>query len=207
MESNIPKQFLILSGIPVIFHSIYRFFQFDPRIQLVVALPEQYFSLWQGLCKKLEFNHDHLLTKGGQTRYDTVKNALLFIPDNHLVAIHDAVRPLVSKTTIERGFLDALTFGNAIPSVPVSESVRWIDKSKNRPVNREHLRNIQTPQIFKASLIKTAYLQINNNSFTDDAGVLEAMGETIHLFEGNGENIKITYPTDLQFAESMMKNF
>lgn len=205
MNSNIPKQFLELAGTPVILHSIYSFLKFDPSLQLIIALHENYFSYWHDLCKKYSFSHAHSLAKGGETRFQTVKNALTQIPDDRIVAIHDAVRPLVSNDTIERGYRDALTFGNAIPVIPVNDSIRWSEGKKNQTVDRQHLRIVQTPQVFEASLIKRAYYRITNDSFTDDAAVLEAMGETIHLFEGNHENIKITHPDDLVIAQALMK--
>jgi 2-C-methyl-D-erythritol 4-phosphate cytidylyltransferase len=205
MNSNIPKQFLELGNLPVILHSINSFIKFDPSMQVVIALPENYFSYWKDVCEKYSFTCTHSLAKGGETRFRTVKNALTQIPDDRIVAIHDAVRPLVSLDTIERGYRDALTFGNAIPVIPVNESVRWSEGKKNQPVDREHLRIVQTPQVFESSLIKRAYSRITNDSFTDDASVLEAMGETIHLFEGNRENIKITHSDDLVIAQALVK--
>jgi len=206
MNSDIPKQFLVLANLPVILHSIFAFTKFDPSIQVVIALPEIYFTYWNDICEKHVFIYPHTLSKGGETRFHSVKRALTLIPDDRIVAIHDAVRPLVSESTIERGYRDALTFGNAIPVIPVSESIRWSEGRKNQSIDREHLRIVQTPQVFDASLIKRAYNRITNDSFTDDASVLEAMGETIHLFEGNRENIKITHPDDLMVAEALMKH-
>jgi 2-C-methyl-D-erythritol 4-phosphate cytidylyltransferase len=205
MNSEIPKQFMELDGLPVILHSIYSFIQFDPLLQLVVALPENYFSYWHELCEKYSFSFVHSLAKGGETRFHTVKKALSQVPDDRIVAIHDAVRPLISKATIEKGYRDALTFGNAVPVIPVIESIRWSEGKKNQTVDREHLRVVQTPQVFEAGLIKRAYARITTDSFTDDAAVLEAMGETIHLFEGNPENIKITHADDLFIARALLK--
>jgi len=205
MNSDIPKQFLELAGLPVILHSIYSFIKFDPSLELVIALPVNYFSYWHDLCEKYSFTYAHSLAEGGETRFLTVKKALALIPDDRIVAIHDAVRPLVSYNTIETGYRDALTFGNAIPVIPVNESIRWSEGKKNQTVDREHLRIVQTPQVFESSLIKRAYNRITDDSFTDDASVLEAMGETIRLFEGNRENIKITHPDDLLIAQALMK--
>ena len=206
MNSDIPKQFLVVDELPVILHSINAFTDSDPSVQVVVALPESYFPYWKDLCLKYSFLHKHTLSKGGETRFETVKRALSLIRDDRIVAIHDAVRPLVSRNTIEQGYRDAVTFGNAIPVVPLNESVRWSEGRKNHPVDRERLRVVQTPQVFDAGLIKRAYGRITGESFTDDASVLEAMGETIHLYEGNRENIKITYPEDLLIAQSLVKS-
>lgn len=204
MNSEIPKQFLVLAGIPVIMHSIRAFIQVDPQMKVVVALPENYFTYWQDLCEKYRFHQSHALSRGGETRFHSVRNALAHIPDDTLVAIHDAVRPLVSRKTIEEGYRNALTFGNAVPAIPVSESIRWTEGDKNQPVSRENLKIIQTPQVFDAGLIKRAYQRLASEDFTDDAGVLEAMGESIHLYEGNRENIKITHPDELVIAEALM---
>jgi 2-C-methyl-D-erythritol 4-phosphate cytidylyltransferase len=203
MNSEVPKQFHILAGLPVIMHSIRAFASFDPEIQIIVALPENYYSYWIDQCEQFGFVTAHTLSKGGESRFQTVKNALAMINENSIVAIHDAVRPLVSQKTIETGYRDALTFGNAIPSIPVSESIRWTDGKKNQPVDREKLRMIQTPQVFDINLIRRAYQRVNSDDFTDDASVLEAMGEPIHLFEGNRENIKITHPGELVIAGAL----
>jgi 2-C-methyl-D-erythritol 4-phosphate cytidylyltransferase len=205
MQSDTPKQFLLVGGLPIIFHTFEAFINYDPSIEIVIALPEHLFEGWKELGEKLNFHHEHILSKGGETRFQTVKNALSYIDDDRIVAIHDAVRPFVSRQTIDQGFRDALTFGNAIPVITVNESVRWVDGKKNQPIDRDRLRIVQTPQIFEASMIKRAYQRVNREIFTDDASVVEAMGETIHLFEGNRENIKITYPYELQLAEVLIK--
>lgn len=206
MDSDTPKQFLVMGGLPVIFHSINAFIRFDPSMQVVVALSENHFSYWRELCERYSFTASHTLSKGGETRFQTVRQGLALIPDDRIVAIHDAVRPLVSQRTIEQGFRDALTFGNAVPVIPLNESVRWSEGKKNQPVDRDRLRIVQTPQVFESSLIKRAYGRIPGEGFTDDASVLETMGETIHLYEGNRENFKITYPGDLILAEAFLRS-
>jgi 2-C-methyl-D-erythritol 4-phosphate cytidylyltransferase len=205
MNSETPKQFISIAGLPVIMHTINAFIRFDNTIHVVVVLPEFYFSYWKELCREHHFSYPHILAKGGETRFHSVKNGLASVPDDNVVAIHDAVRPLVSQKTIEEGFRNVLRFGNAIPVIPVNESMRWREGMKNQPVNRENLVIIQTPQVFEASLIKRAYNRVSSESYTDDATVLEAMGETIHLYEGNRENIKITHPDDLLISEILLK--
>jgi 2-C-methyl-D-erythritol 4-phosphate cytidylyltransferase len=204
MHSDVPKQFLMLGALPVIFHSVNAFLRFDAAIQVVIGLPEDLFSPWEELCRKHSFTAAHTLSKGGKTRFETVKHALALVDDDRVVAIHDAVRPLVSAETIDRGFRDVLAFGNAVPVMPVSESLRWSEGKKNHAVDRDHLRIVQTPQVFDAALIKRAYARLREGAFTDDASVLEAMGETIHLYEGNRENIKITFETDLLVAQALV---
>jgi 2-C-methyl-D-erythritol 4-phosphate cytidylyltransferase len=205
MQSDVPKQFLPLAGKPIIFHSIEVFTSLYPEIQVIIALPEDYFSYWNDLCEKYSFKIKHQLSKGGERRFHTVKNALALVPDDNLVAIHDAVRPLVSKKTVEEGFRNVLAFGNAIPAIPVNDSYRWTDGNASQPVDRDNLRIIQTPQVFQASIIKRAYQRVNDPAFTDDASVAEAMGEIIRLYEGNRENIKITHPDERAVAEALIR--
>jgi 2-C-methyl-D-erythritol 4-phosphate cytidylyltransferase len=142
--------------------------------------------------------------KGGTTRYYSVRNGLKFVHSPGLVAIHDGVRPFVSLDTIQRCFSVAEELGNAIPSISPVESLRIFTKTGNKPVNRLHVKQIQTPQVFSAELIKKAYLQDYKPEYSDDATVLEATGEKINLIEGNRENIKITNPEDLIISTALL---
>jgi 2-C-methyl-D-erythritol 4-phosphate cytidylyltransferase len=130
---------------------------------------------------------------------------LEFIDEPGIVAIHDGVRPLVSKETLSRVFLKAEQEGNAVPVVAVSETLRLVKQDESEPINRENYRMIQTPQCFHSDLLKRAYQQDYKDSFTDDATVVETLGFKINLVEGNRENIKITHPGDLKFAEALLK--
>lgn len=203
MGTDIPKQFLELSGKPVLMHTIERFWSFDVSIKIVTVLPEDQMGYWEELQKKHSFSIPCTLVKGGPARFFSVKNGLEMIEDSSLVAIHDGVRPLVSLDTIKRCFDAAQKFGNAVPVISPADSVRMITEQGNMPVNRQFLRIIQTPQVFDSKLIKKAYLQDYSPEFTDDASLLEKTGETIHLVEGNRENLKITNPEDLAVAEAL----
>ena len=204
MGTDIPKQFLELAGKPVLMHSIERFRAFDNTIGIIVVIPENQFALWESLKEKHSFSVSHTLVKGGPSRFFSVKNGLQNVDDNAIVAIHDGVRPLVSTDTIMRCFSAAGEFGNAIPVISLSDSVRMVTEKGNIPVDRNCLRIIQTPQVFKAGLIKKAYLQDFRPETTDDAMLLEKTGEKIHLVEGNRENIKITNPEDLTIAGALI---
>lgn len=204
MQSNIPKQFLTLSGKPILMHTIEAFHSFSRRIEIILVLPTEFKAKWEFLLNEYRYAIKHQIVNGGENRFESVKNGLDQVPANGLVAIHDGVRPLVSKTTIEKVFDTAQKLGNAIPVVPVAESVRQIDATHNFPVDRSRFCLVQTPQCFKANQIKTAYEKDYRKEFTDDATVLEAMGIKINLVEGNIENIKITKPSDIQFAEALM---
>ena len=203
MGTDIPKQFLELAGRPVLMHSIERFRAFDETIGIIVIIPENQFAFWESLREKYSFSVSHTLVKGGSSRFFSVKNGLGVVEDNSIVAIHDGVRPLVSTDTITRCFRAAEEFGNAIPFISPSDSVRMVSEKGSIPVDRNCLRIIQTPQVFKAELIKKAYLREFGIEYTDDAMLLETTGEIIHLVEGNRGNIKITNPEDLVIAGAL----
>jgi 2-C-methyl-D-erythritol 4-phosphate cytidylyltransferase len=203
MGTDIPKQFLELAGKPVLMHTIARFRAFDKSIKIITVLPENQLGLWEELQEKYSFSVSHTVVAGGSSRFFSVRNGLQEVEENGLVAIHDGVRPLVSIDTIKRCFSDAEKFGNAVPVISPSDSLRMITGQVNMPVNRHYLRIIQTPQVFDVKLIKKAYLQDFSPDFTDDAMLLEKTGESIHLVEGNRENIKITNPEDLAIAEAL----
>ena len=204
MNSVIPKQFLELAGKPVLMRTIERFVVYDQKIEFVVVLPPDYLNYWKELCCKFNFEIPHLAVTGGNTRFQSVRNGLDMLEGDGLVFIHDAVRPIVSMQTIRNCEDTANTYGNAIPVLQLSESLREVTGTKNEHVDRARFRLVQTPQTFRIDLIKKAFLQREQDFFTDDASVYEAMGETIYLVEGNRENIKITSPFDLLFAESII---
>jgi 2-C-methyl-D-erythritol 4-phosphate cytidylyltransferase len=203
MGANAPKQFLELAGKPVLMRTIERFRSFDVSIKIITVLPEDQLGYWEELQKKYSFSIPNTVVKGGPARFFSVKNGLDKVEDNSLVAIHDGVRPLVSTDTIKRCFDAAEKFGNAVPVISPTDSLRMITEQGNIPVNRQYLRIIQTPQVFDSKLIKKAYLQDYSPDFTDDAMLLEKTGETIHLVEGNRENLKITNPGDMAVAEAL----
>lgn len=206
MNNAIPKQFLELQGKPILMHTIEKFTSAIPEINSVVVLSLAYKEQWKTLCEKHNFTIPHQLIDGGETRFHSVKNGLECIPENCVVGIHDAARPLVNTQTIISAFATAEQKGNASPAIPLTESIREVKNSNNKAVNRNDYFIIQTPQCFQAVLIKKAFLQEYRPSFTDDASVLEAMGEKINLIDGNRENIKITNPQDLIIAEAIMQN-
>ncbi len=204
MNSAVPKQFIELHGKPMLMLTIEKFAKAIPGINIVLVLASAFNKQWKTLCKKHNFTISLQLTDGGQTRFHSVKNGLAIVPDNCLVGIHDAARPLVNKDTIINAFRAAEQKGNASPAIALNESIREVKKNRNKAVDRSNYFIIQTPQCFQSNLIKKAFLQEYRPVFTDDASVLEAMGEKINLIEGNRENIKITTPQDLIFAEAIM---
>ncbi len=204
LQRKIPKQFLKLVDKCVVMHSLKAFYDAVPGIKIILALPEQYFELWKDLCNKYSFSILHTLSKGGETRFHSVKNALKYIDQDGLIAVHDGVRPLVSSKLILKCFSVAEQFGNAVPSVSINDSVRMLEDGQYKIVKREQLKLVQTPQCFRSSILKKAYQKDYIESFTDDASVVESIGEEIHLIEGEAENIKITRDIDLLLAENFL---
>jgi 2-C-methyl-D-erythritol 4-phosphate cytidylyltransferase len=202
MHSTVPKQFIEIKGKPVIIHTIEKFLDFDEHINIIVSVHPEYMTDANFMLAEYFPEKNIHTVPGGETRFHSVKNGLHAISNkNDIVGIHDAARPFVSLETIKRCFETAALKGNAIPVSPVNESLRMITNGINKAVSREDYKIVQTPQCFVVSKIKEAFNQEYSPFFTDDATVLEGMDERIYLVEGNPENIKITNPYDLKFAE------
>jgi 2-C-methyl-D-erythritol 4-phosphate cytidylyltransferase len=205
MGTELPKQFLELCGRPVLMHTIQRFFDFDPECKLILVLPATQQEFWAKLCLDHSFSLLHQIASGGETRFHSVQNGLKLIQGEGIVFIHDGVRPLVSQQTLIRCFETAQKYGNALPVLHVSDSLRILDGDQNTSVDRNMYLIVQTPQTFSTELILKSFSQPYEPSFTDDATVVEKAGFNIQLVEGNRENIKITTPTDFIIAEALMK--
>jgi 2-C-methyl-D-erythritol 4-phosphate cytidylyltransferase len=204
MGGEVPKQFLPVGGKPVLMRTIDAFRKALGGVQIVLVLPAEQHDYWKQLCEEYGFRSPELIAKGGETRFHSVRNGLALLPDDAdaVVGVHDGVRPFVSADTIRRCYAAAAKGKAVVPVVPVVETVRQIlpdGKSMTRP--RNDYRLVQTPQTFPLALLKQAYQQPYTEAFTDDASVVEAMGKEIVMIEGNRENIKLTTPNDLCFAE------
>ncbi|NTW25687.1 MAG: 2-C-methyl-D-erythritol 4-phosphate cytidylyltransferase [Lentimicrobium sp.] len=206
MGNQTPKQFLTVGGKPLLMHTIAAFSGFDPDIKIIIVLPEIHIAFWKDLCKAYAFKITHQIVAGGAFRGESVSNGLgLITEEDALVAIHDGVRPFASHKTIETAYKLALASGTAVPVCEINDSVRIVENGVNRPFDRSSIRCIQTPQCFRLSILRKAYKLLNIKDFTDDASLVESLGYTIKLFEGNPENIKITTPFDLIIAEALIK--
>ncbi len=201
MNAGIPKQFMLLRGEPVLMHTIRAFHQCNKNFAIILALPEEHISTWHDLCRLHDFTIPHTVVAGGTTRTLSVKNALARVHDDGLVAVHDGARPMVSAGLIRAAFDAAGKYGNAIPVLPVTESLRETDHERSFPVDRTRFRIVQTPQVFQTDKLKAAYASAPGDNYSDDATVLELTGEKIHLMEGDPKNIKITVMADLEMAE------
>lgn len=209
MGGDIPKQFIPVNGMPVLMHTIRRFREYDPQMHIVLVLPKDHQDYWRQLCSEYSFTDKHDIADGGSTRFHSSQNGIMALaeaPDTDIVAIHDGVRPLVSVETIDRCFTVAAESGAAIPVLPVIDTLRYVGHADENGVNTEQGHNVlrsdyrvvQTPQTFRLALLRRAFTQPFSERFTDDASVVEALGEKVTMVDGNRENIKITTPYDLK---------
>lgn len=203
MGSSVPKQFLPVNGLPVLMHTIKRFREYDNSLRIILVLPKEQHEYWHELCKNYHFTETYTVADGGETRFHSVRNGLDMIPDDTegVVGVHDGVRPFPSVEVIKNCYETARTAKAVVPVVPVVETLlHLIDEDNSETVPRDRYRLVQTPQTFDIQLLKRAYKQPYNDSFTDDASVVDNLGEHVTLIEGNHENIKITTPFDLRIA-------
>jgi len=205
MQRDLPKQFIELAGKPILMHTIDRFYTYNPDIRIVVVLPQDQLQVWRELCKKHQFRIFHMTVPGGRTRFESVKNGLGAVHGDALVAVHDGVRPFVTEAIIAAAFQKAAEKGSAVVAVPPKDSIRELTQQGSRAVPRANYRLVQTPQCFEAGLLRRAYEQEEQEYFTDDASVVEQLGEGIALVEGSYSNIKITTPEDMLLAEVLVR--
>lgn len=201
MGGDIPKQFLPVCGKPVLMRTLEAFHVYDASIHLILVLPVSQQAYWKQLCEEYQFNLAHEIADGGETRFHSVKNGLALVKEDGLVGVHDGVRPFVSQEVIARCYDEALSLKAVIPVVGVVETVRHLTDEGSETVPRDQYKLVQTPQVFDVALLRRAYEQTYTDMFTDDASVVEALGENVYLVEGNRENIKLTTPFDLKLAE------
>ena len=206
MGSQIPKQFLPIHGLPVLMHSISRFYDFDNQIEIILTLPDDWVKYWEELCEEYNFSIQHRVVSGGEKRFHSVKNAI-----NHatgdLIAIHDGVRPLVTVETIKRCFESAQILKAAVPAIKPQAGLRIKTEEGSKKVNREEFAQTQTPQVFQRGILIRAYKQDFDASYIDAAAVVENLGVNIHVVDGNEENIKITTKKDIGYAEEVLMDW
>lgn len=209
MNSTLPKQFHLLGKQPVLMHTITRFQQAYLDAHIIVVLSVSMQSYWESLCTTYNFKPKHHIVSGGATRFQSVKNGLKFIQDKFtqqqqhdaIIAVHDGARPLLSASLLQRLYGRAEEVGAVIPAVRSINSIRVGNEAKNSAVDRDQVWQVQTPQVFAAKLLFTAYEQPEEVAFTDDASVVEKMGNIISMIDGDHFNLKITHPEDLNIAQ------
>lgn len=218
MGGDLPKQFIPVEGRPVLMRTLDAFHACDSSIQLILVLPRDHQPYWHELCREYRFTVPHRIADGGATRFHSVQSGLALVDaDEALVAVHDGVRPFVSHEVIRQCYREAAVHGAVVPVIPVVETVRQIVapppvgegggrgfEAASVTVPRDAYRLVQTPQTFCAPLLRRAYGQPYRDAFTDDASVVEALGEAVHLVDGNRENIKLTTPYDLIVAKALV---
>ena len=167
---------------------------------------------WRRYCRDRNFNCPQRLVPGGFTRFHSVKNALEYVPDGAVVAVHDAVRPLLSVDLIRTMFERMDTVRALIPVVPSVDTLAVLDKDSDgtlrdsgENVDRSRIYGAQTPQIFLSEDLKIAYNQGFDLSFTDDASVVRRYGVPLSYIAGERNNIKLTTPEDLSLAEAILQ--
>ena len=196
MGMEIPKQFIEINGKPIIIHTLEKFTKALPNAELLLVLPQTDLKRWEALSKG-SFYETIRVAIGGNSRFDSVKSGLSLIREEGIVGIHDAVRPLVSEQTIQRVFQAAVNHQAVIPVVELKDSIRQLTEKGSKAMDRSAFRLVQTPQCFQSSIIQQAYQREYDPQFTDDASLVESIGEKVHLVEGNVENIKLTTKEDL----------
>ena len=205
MGGSLPKQFALVGGEPILARTINTFRKALPASRIVVVLPAEYIDFWKNLSARFEVAK-HSLVEGGAERFYSVKNGIEALSDAvDLIAVQDGVRPFASKELILRAVKCAAETGSAIPVVKAVDSYRVVEGEESHIIDRTPLRIVQTPQIFAAPILRAAYDTDFRNEFTDDASVVEFLGEKIALCEGEYANIKITSPNDMILGEAIAK--
>jgi 2-C-methyl-D-erythritol 4-phosphate cytidylyltransferase len=205
MQSNLPKQFLLLNGKPVLYYTIDTFLKAYSDLELILVLPADHIAAGQEIIDAF-FDYERIrITEGGRTRFHSVQNGLQLITTESIIFVHDGVRCLLSTGLIHRCYEAAIEFGSAVPVIDSKDSIRIITEDGNEALERSRIKLVQTPQTFHSKILLPAYKIDYKDKYTDEATVVEAFGLKVHLVDGEEDNIKITRPVDLAVAEGMIK--
>lgn len=204
---DVPKQFRMLGGRPLVWWSIKRFYDADPQTSIILVCHPGYFDEWQLLYDSLSESDriPVMLCCGGRSRGESVCNGLMMIDDPEaVVAIHDGARPLVSSSMIKRGWESINLAEGVFPVIGVTDSLREKNGRETCPVDRDLFFVVQTPQFARAGVLKDAYNKGKDRLFTDDASLIQAAGYKVTHFQGETTNIKVTNPEDFILAEALL---
>jgi 2-C-methyl-D-erythritol 4-phosphate cytidylyltransferase len=204
MRSAVPKQFLLLRGRPVLWHTLEAFLGAYDDMRIVLVVPAEHMDAAQAIAETTRASQRVRLTPGGITRFHSVRNGLYCIDEECIVFVHDGVRCLVSQELIHRCYEQAVLSGSAIPVVDSKDSVRLVTGEGNEAVDRSRVKLVQTPQTFLSTILLPSFRVEYREAFTDEATVAEAAGHPVQLVEGEISNIKITTPMDLVIAEGLL---
>ncbi|MDD2594539.1 MAG: 2-C-methyl-D-erythritol 4-phosphate cytidylyltransferase [Bacteroidales bacterium] len=207
MGGNVSKQFVEIEGKPILRHTIEQFLSLDMDMEIIVVLPPLMKESWKQYCRESGFLSRYIMASGGITRFHSVQNAMKYVPENAIVAVHDGVRPFVTKEFLISMFREAENSPALVPVLPAVDSMREIVGNGNSaPVDRSKYVLVQTPQIFHSEILLDAYRQAFSPAFTDDASVAEAAGYKVKLCPGSRYNLKITTPEDLKVATAIFQS-
>ena len=207
MKSEVPKQFMLLNGKPVLYYAINTFLETYDDCRIILVLPEEHVAAGQEIIDAF-FGYDNIeLVIGGRTRFHSVQKGLELVDDeDSIIFVHDAVRPLVSGELIKRCYDSVSKYGSAIPVTDCKDSVRVITSEGNEAADRNTIKLVQTPQAFHGKILLPAFKIDYKDKFTDEATVVEAFGLKVTLVPGDEENIKITKSADLSYIEMFLSN-
>jgi 2-C-methyl-D-erythritol 4-phosphate cytidylyltransferase len=212
MKAAEPKQFLLLGGLPVLHRSIFAFVDACPDVKVVTVLPKNQIEHWKDLCIEYPLDVPQIIVEGGITRFHSVRNALAKVPDGAVVAVHDGVRPMVSKELIRKMFDRMRECRGLVPVVPVTDTLKSLERNKdgelvstgNPDPDRSRVFGAQTPQMFLSEELKAAYALPYDTAYTDDASVAARYGIPLSWIEGERNNVKITTREDYLFLENLL---
>lgn len=215
MGAALPKQMLDLCGKPILRRTVELFLNQPVKVHIIISINPSIKDVWMDYCKKNDFVFPCVLVSGGITRFHSVRKAMKYLPDGALVAVHDAVRPLLKCGDIAGIYDMAEECGAVVPVIPVADSMRVfsdvqsVDGTSMCPsetVDRSRYRLVQTPQIFHTEVLKKAYRAAYSLEFTDDASVVEKSGVPLHFCAGSRFNIKLTTPEDMVLAKAVLES-
>lgn len=204
MGSDIPKQFMELEGIPLLFHTIRALHVLFNEPQIIVPIPLAWMDSISKRWNEVEPKILVSFIEGGQERYFSVLKSLPWIESDN-VAIHDAVRPFVNLETIENCKSGLISHKAVVPVLPIKDSIRSISNNGSMAVDRTKFVVVHTPQCFKKETILAAYNVAFDPEITDDASLVERIGEPVFMVSSNEENIKITTPQDWDIANQWIR--
>lgn len=205
MGGDVPKQFLILNGKPVLYYALKAFHDSYKDLEIILVLPENHIAAGQEIIDAY-FDYNRVkISVGGSSRFQSVKNGLEMIKEESIIFVHDAVRCLVTEHLIQSCYASAEHTGTAIPVVPCTDSVRLMKDDINEFFPRQDVMLVQTPQVFHSKILIPAYNIEYKEKYTDEASVVDAFGMKLSLVDGESDNIKITLPKDLVIAEYIIQ--
>lgn len=205
MNSDVPKQFLLINGKPLLYYTLEAFFNSYDDLRVILVLPAEHISKGQEIIDGFFEKTKISICQGGETRFHSVQNGLALVKGEHIIFVHDGVRCLITPSLIHTCYENAVQYGTAIPATECKDSLRMVKKNENKSINRDAIRLIQTPQTFHSKILVPAYKIEYKSQFTDDASVVEAYGLKVHLVAGEELNFKITTPLDLKLAEYIIE--